>query len=400
MRWQLFLFALNNLRARPLRSWLTIIGVIIGIAAVVTFMLLGQGLEAGIQEQFQKIGVNKIIITPGKGAAGMFGGGISADKFNEHDLDVIRTARGVEKVGGMGYKMAKIEFRDEVDYTFIIAMPEELTIEEYGFGIEHGRDFARNDEHKALVGYDIYNAKFFDKPVKVGNEITIQGTEFGVIGSIEKVGNHGDDSQIYIPYNIYKELFNEEGYAMVIAKTPEGADPQVVADAISEKLRKDRDLKRGKEDFSVQTFEQMMQTFANVLGIVQLVVVGIATISLLVGGIGIMNTMYTSVLERTRQIGVMKAIGAKDRHILTIFIFEAGIIGLFGGTIGVILGTLAGKAVQIAASIGGYEMLKIGFSLRISLIGLLFAFFVGVLSGLAPARQASKLNPVEALRYE
>jgi len=400
MRWQLFKFAFNNLKARPLRSWLTIVGVIIGIAAVVTFMLLGQGLEAGIQEQFQKIGVNKIIITPGKGAAGMIGAGIGADKFYEHDIDVIKTARGVEKVGGMGYKMAKVEFRDDVEYTFIIGMPEELTIKEYGMGIEHGRDLAKNDKYKALVGYDIYNAKFFEKPVKVGNEILIRGKEFEVIGSVEKVGNHADDTQIYVTYPIYEELFNEKGYSMIIAKTPEDSDTQEVADAINEKLRKDRNLKRGKEDFSVQTFEQMMQTFANILGIVQLVVVGIATISLIVGGVGIMNTMYTSVLERTRQIGVMKAVGAKNRHILTIFVFEAGIIGLVGGAIGVVLGTLAGKAVELAASLAGYEMLKIGLNLRVALIGLLFAFFIGVISGFAPARQASKLNPVEALRYE
>lgn len=398
MRLQLFKFAFNNLKARPMRSWLTIIGVIIGIAAVVTFMLLGQGLEASIQEQFQKIGVNKIIIMPGKGIAGLTGGG--ADMFSEHDLDVIKTARGVEKAGGMGYKMAKVKFRNEIEYTFIIGMPEELTIEEYGFGIEHGRDFIKNDKYKAQVGYDIYNAKFFDKPVKVGNEILIQGTEFEVVGSIEKVGNHADDTQIYIPYSIYQELFDEEGYVMIIAKTPEDADIQEIADAINERLRKDRDLKRGEEDFTVQTFEQMMQTFANILGVVQLVVVGIATISLLVGGIGIMNTMYTSVLERTRQIGVMKAIGAKYTHILTIFVFEAGIIGLVGGAIGVILGTLAGKAVELVATFAGYEILKIGLNIRVILIGLLFAFFIGIISGLAPARQAAKLNPVEALRYE
>jgi putative ABC transport system permease protein len=165
-------------------------------------------------------------------------------------------------------------------------------------------------------------------------------------------------------------------------------------------MRKDRDLKRGNEDFNVQTFEQVLETFSVILGIVQLVVVGIATISLVVGGIGIMNTMYTSVLERTRQIGVMKAIGAKDSHILLIFLFEAGIIGLFGGTVGVILGTIAGKTVETAASIAGYSMLRVALTLKIALTGLLFAFFVGVLSGIAPARQASKLNPVEALRYE
>jgi putative ABC transport system permease protein len=399
MKWQLLTYAFNNLKARQLRSWLTIIGVIIGIAAVVTFMLIGQGLQDSIQAQFQKIGVNKLIVGPGQSAA--FAGGLSSERLSEHDIDVIKNVRGVDKVGGMDYKTAKIEFKNEVKYTFIIGMPSEITITQYGMGIEHGRELTASDKYDAVVGYDIYHSvNFFDKPVKPGNTITIQNVEFKVVGSAEKVGNHQDDTQIYIPIETANTLFEQKGYSMIIVLTNENVNISEVANDVSERLRKDRNLKRGDEDFTVQTFEQILQTFGNILGIVQLVVIGIAAISLLVGGIGITNTMYTSVLERTRQIGVMKAIGAKNRDVLTIFIFESGIIGLIGGAIGVSLGALAGKAIELTASVAGYSMLQISISPYVIVLGLLFAFVIGVVSGIAPARHASKLNPVEALRYE
>jgi putative ABC transport system permease protein len=399
MKWQLLTYAFNNLKARQLRSWLTILGVIIGIAAVVTFMLIGQGLQSSIQAQFQKIGVNKLMISPGQSAA--FGGILSSERLSDHDIDIIKNVRGVDKVGGMDYKNAKITFKNEVEYAFIIGMPSEITIIEYGMGIEHGRELAASDKYEAVVGYDIYHANnFFDKPVKPGNTITIQDTDFKVVGSAEKVGNHQDDTQIYIPIDTANTLFNQKGYAMIIVLTDKTANVSEVATAVSEKLRKDRNEKRGEEDFTVQTFEQVLQTFGNILGIVQLVVIGIAAISLIVGGIGITNTMYTSVLERTRQIGVMKAVGAKNRDVLAIFIFESGIIGLIGGAIGVLLGALAGKAIELTASVAGFSMLQISISPYVVVLGLLFALVIGVISGIAPARHASRLNPVEALRYE
>jgi len=399
MKLKLLKFAFENLKARKLRSWLTIIGVIIGIASVVTFMLIGSGLQSSIKEQFEKIGADIILIYPGKGMTGVMGAA-SADKFYQKDVDLIKKVRGVEKAGGMIYKIAKVEFRKETEYTFVIGMPDEIVISDFGVSIEHGRELQKNDKYSSVVGYEIYNANFFDKPVKVGNDISIQGKSFNVVGSASKIGSRQDDTQIYIPIKIAKEIFNEQGYSYIMAKSKEGLNPENVASEIKEELRKERNLKRGEEDFTVQTYRQLLETFSNILGIVQMVFIGIAAISLIVGGIGIMNTMYTSVVERTRQIGTMKAIGAKNFDILAIFVFESGIIGLVGGVIGAVLGVLAGKAVQFASAIGGYELLKISVDMNVIILGLVFAFVVGIISGLAPAIQASKLNPVQALRYE
>jgi putative ABC transport system permease protein len=393
------MFSLNNLKARRLRSWLTILGVIIGVAAVVGLMLIGAGLENAIQAQFEKAGVDKIIVTPGRGF-GLSGGITGADKLYEHDVDLIERVRGVDKAGGMISKTAKVEFRNDIEYTFVIGMTEDISMEDWGAAVEHGREIRDSDEYKVLIGWLLYNDDFFEKPVKVGNEIQIQDQTFEVIGSVEKIGNNQDDSQIYIPLETAQEIFDEEGYNMIMLKTKDGFDTREVANDIKERLRKDRDLKRGEEDFTVQTFEQLMETFSDILSVVQITLIGIAGISLLVGGVGIMNTMYTSVVERTRQIGVMKAIGAKDKHILTIFVLESGIIGLVGGVIGVGIGIGISKLVEIAAIASGFGLMKIIISPTIIIGALLFAFFVGVLSGFAPARQASKLNPIEALRYE
>ncbi len=143
-----------------------------------------------------------------------------------------------------------------------------------------------------------------------------------------------------------------------------------------------------------------MESFQVILNIIQIFLIGIAAISLVVGGIGIMNTMYTSVLERTKEIGIMKSIGAKNSDILIIFLIESGILGLIGGLIGIILGMSFSKLIELGAKLAGYGMIQVSFPLLLILGTLLFSFLIGTISGVLPARQASKLKPVDALRYE
>ncbi|MEK6820731.1 MAG: FtsX-like permease family protein, partial [Nanoarchaeota archaeon] len=165
--------------------------------------------------------------------------------------------------------------------------------------------------------------------------------------------------------------------------------------------RKERGEKEGQETFSVQTSSQLLESFNSIFAVVQAVFVGIAAISLIVGGIGIMNTMYTAVLERTKEIGTMKAVGAKNSDILLIFLFESGLLGLVGGAIGIGLGIGIGKAVEIIAQQQlGTPFLRASFSLTLILGALLFSFVVGSVSGVLPALQASRLKPADALRYE
>jgi putative ABC transport system permease protein len=394
-------FAYRGIKKRRLRSYLTMIGIFIGIAAVVALISLGQGLQVAIEEQFEKAGADKVIITPGRGAAAAFGGIGAADNFYDRDVDIVGDTRGVDKVGGLLYKEARVEFKDEIQYTFVIGVPDELDLEDFAADIEHGRNLEEGDGYKALVGYLIYHDDFFEKSVRIRGNIKIEDEDFEVVGSVDRVGNRQDDTQIYIPVETAQEGFDEEGFSTIVARAKEGVDPGEVADEITKELRKDRDLKEGEEDFSVQTFEQLMETFSNILGVVQTVIVGIAAISLLVGGIGIMNTMYMTVLERTKEIGVMKAIGAKNSHIMQIFLIESGIYGLIGGAIGVAIGIGLAKMTEFIAFYAlGTTLLRASIAPTLIIGALLFSFFVGILSGVAPAFRASKLRPVAALRYE
>jgi putative ABC transport system permease protein len=179
-----------------------------------------------------------------------------------------------------------------------------------------------------------------------------------------------------------------------------GFDPDKVAGDIKKYLRKSRGQKEGEEDFTVQTSEQLAESFSTVFTIVQVVLIGLASISLLVGGIGIMNTMFTSVLERTREIGVMKAIGARNSDIMKIFLIEAGLLCTIGGGIGIILGIGISKLIQYVAAQAGMGIIQAYFPWYLIVGALAFSFLVGTLSGIFPARRAAKLKPVDALRYE
>ena len=399
-----FALSVSNLRRRKLRSWLTMIGIFIGIAAVVSLISLGQGLQDYISEQFEVMGANKLIVLPGSGI-GL--ASASAEKLTSKDLDVIKKTRGVDIVAELVYGVSFLEFNDEVKRVFVIGLPTEKVADIFrdmqGFEVEKGRELKEDDKDKVVVGYLVAKDKsVFEKGVELRDKIIIEKKEFRVVGIMKQIGNPQDDSQVYIPLETAKKLFEKEDEIDTIyVQVKEGFETKDVAEDIKKELRRARDEEKGKETFSIQTFEQILETFQNVFNVVQAVLVGIAAISLLVGGIGIMNTMYTSVLERTREIGTMKAIGAKNSHVMTIFLIESGLLGLIGGVIGVLIGIgLAKFAEYLAAAFLGTTLLQASTNPMIFLGALAFSFVIGSASGLLPALQASKLNPVDALRYE
>ena len=237
----------------------------------------------------------------------------------------------------------------------------------------------------------------FDKEVRLKSKLEINGEEFRVVGIMKEIGNAQDDNSINIPLDAYRDAFNEPDHVdIIIAQAKEGVNIPETQKKLERELKKARD----DENYQVLTAEQIAQQINNILGVVQIVLIGIAAISLVVGGIGIMNSMYTSVLERTREIGIMKSIGAKNKNILTIFLIESGLLGLVGGLFGVAIGIGIGQIVTLAAKQGGYGFLKVPISPTIILFGLGFAFIVGMASGTLPAVKASRLNPVDALRNE
>ena len=392
--------ALTDIRNRKKRSWLTMLGIIIGVAAVVSLISLGQGLEDAFNKQFEQLGANVIIITPGSGFAST---GVSASSLGRQDLDLIKKVRGVNSAAGMISKISKVEFDGELKHTFVSGIPLGVDVLDnmQTFEIVQGRDLKKTDTTGILIGDNIAKGKFFKKKVVVGNVITVNDKKFKVVGTLERVGNPQDDANVIMLLDSASELFDTKDYMTIMADSKPGFDTSDVAENIQKAMRKDRNQKVGEEDFSVQTTEQLKESVGTILNLIQSVLIGIAAISLLVGGIGIMNTMYTSVLERTRDIGVMKAIGAKNSNIMTIFLLESGIIGMSGGAIGCLIGFAMSKSIELLSSSQlGVDYLQASITVELTLGALAFSFFVGMLSGALPAIRAASLKPTEALRYE
>ncbi len=397
-----FTLAIKNITKKGVRSWLTMFGIFVGIAAVVSLISLGQGMEDAVMDQFSQMGFDTVMIMPGSSWGTSFG----SVKLSDDDEKLVKNVRGVDELAPMISKLSKVTFKKEVAYTFVSGVPYDDRFSVFenmqGLNLKAGNKPGPNEKTKVLIGYLMAKGDVFEnKEVQVGDKIDIEGTEFKVAGILSKIGNEQDDSQILIPIDTAKDVFNEDGYDAFMAKTKQGFDPAEVAEDIRYRMRRDRDQKVGEEDFNVQTSEQLMESVGGVLSAVSSVLVGIAMISLMVGGIGIMNTMYTSVLERTAEIGVMKAIGARNQDIKMMFLVESGVLGVVGGVVGVMIGLAMSKTVEYYASISlKNEMLQASMAPELIIGAIGFSFIVGCISGVFPAMRAAKLKPVEALRYE
>ncbi|PIN94526.1 hypothetical protein COU53_03180 [Candidatus Pacearchaeota archaeon CG10_big_fil_rev_8_21_14_0_10_30_48] len=399
-----FSFALKNLKYRGLRSWLTMLGIFIGIAAVVSLISLGTGLQTAVTGQFSTLSVDTLTINnQGTG----FGppGSTSVVKLNNHDLKLVESNSGVKLAISRLIRIVSVEFNGVREFKYIGSVPEnseerKFVYDSLGVNVQEGRLLENGDYGKIVVGNDFTDENVFEKEIRVGTKLKINGKDYEVIGILEKGSSFTINSVVFMLDGDMKNLLDiGDEIDMIVAQVENKNDVEKVAKSLEEDFLKDRNLKVGEEDFAVQTPLQAISGVNNVLNIINLIVGGIAAISLLVGGIGIMNSMYTSVLERTGEIGIMKAVGAKNGDVLIIFLIESGLLGLVGGIIGAILGLgmAFGVASIAGAALGGIDLgVKISYPLLFGAIS--FSFFIGILSGVLPAMQAAKLNVVDALR--
>ncbi len=401
---ELFTLAFRNVRRRRRRTLLTMLGVFIGIAAVVALVSLGQGLQGMINAQFEKIGGDKIIIQAKEMG---FGGQNIPNQLKQRELDLTEKTKGIKKATGVLMRAQLIVFNDMQRTQFVMGIPDkqeaaDLNTQVNSWEVAEGRLLTSKDKGKALIGNDLAYKNYFKKEIQIGNKIMVDGKLFEVVGILKRTGDPGTDPTVAISEAELREMTNEsEAYSYIVAQSASGENPEKVADDVKKAIRRDRHLKEGKEDFSVQTSTQMIESFTKIFNIIQAVFIGIAAISLIVGGIGIMNTMYTAVLERTREIGVMKSIGARNRDILGMFLIESGFLGMAGGIIGIIIGFAISKGVEVGVNYQfGAGTLMAAYPWYLIVGALLFSFGVGAISGMLPARRASKLKPVDALRYE
>ncbi len=398
--------AFRNLSRSHVRTFLTMLGIFIGIAAVVSLVAISQGLKDSIQAQFDKIGADKLYISVKNTNFGV-GSDISSVKLTTEDLDRVKKSQNVKTAIAYNIKAATVTVGFENGVHYLIDIPDtaderELAIALNSLEVTTGKMMRKNDPDQVVIGAELAKPGLYSKTLGVGTKILVNGRQFQVAGIWKKVGDPGTDSSVFMSQKTLRELINEPKLVTVIvAQSAKGANPLTVAETVKKNLRSFRNVKEGDEDFEVQTPDDILRSLNTVLDIIQVVLVGVAVISLVVGGIGIMNTMYTATLERTTEIGVMKAIGARNSDIMVQFLVEAGFLGMAGGIIGVALGAGIAYLVQIIASFYlGSNLLHVYFPWYLIVGALTFAFVVGSLSGALPAWQASKLPPVEALRYE
>ncbi len=405
-----FRTAVDSLIANKLRSALTMLGIIIGVGAVITLLSVGQGVQRFVTQSIQSTGTNLLFVIPGQiGDEGERSTGLT---LTLEDAEAIADPRNVPDVVGVAPELsvgARVE-RGRVGRRFTISGVTPDFAQVRNFNVEVGRFIDESDvavsARVAVLGADAYERLFPEGEYAIGETIRVNGIPFRVIGIMERKGGNAfgsEDDNIWVPittvHNRLFDLRNRRGerlvtviYVQVIA---EDRMEQATED-ITRLLRERHNIRfRDDDDFSVINQADLVAVFGQITGVLTLFLGAIAGISLLVGGIGIMNIMLVSVTERTREIGIRKAVGAKRRDILLQFLVEAIVLSVLGGALGILLGWAGSLAISNMS-----ESLDTYVSPGAVMLATSFSVAVGLFFGLYPAYRASRLNPIEALRYE
>jgi len=400
-----FKIAFRNLRTRSLRSWLTIFGIVIGVFLIVSLLSLSQGVQSTIDEQLNALGGEMVIVMPGGDESNPFMGMMmGGDKLEREDIEAIKKSKGVEEVLTMSYRSSVMRYEEESKTIFIAGVPwksgMDILQKFQGWSLADGR-WPIIGRREVVIGQQVVN-EIFKNEVKVNTEAIIKGSKFEIVGILNSLGRKEDDSFAYMDMDLFQDITGEKrGSAqMAMVKIEEGASEDKVAEAIKESLIKTRKRRIGTDaaDFAIITSSKISGITGDIMKVIEFAIAIFAGIAILVGTIGIMNTMFTSVRERTREIGIMKAIGAKNSAVLTIFLIEAGIIGLGGGIGGMILGVIFAKSIELYGQANPSFYFSAVVSPGLIIFSIAFSFFIGSLAGFFPARSAAKLKPVEALR--
>jgi putative ABC transport system permease protein len=405
--WQSFIEALVSLTSNKLRSGLTILGIVIGVGAVIAMLAIGTGAENSITGEIQGIGTNLLFV---------FRGG-SEDVRNPQPLtlgDANTLADPFQAPSIVGVAPAlqgsgEVSFAGEKKITSILGVtPDYGPVRNYqvseGEFINEAHMLGRSAV--VILGVDVAEALFSRSAGLTGETIRIEGQPFRVIGILEEKGGGSfgsEDDQIIVPLTtaqarLIKRSTRDRVDLILVQAISAEAVPQTIEE-ISQILRYRHRTEIGKDDFTIFSQQDFLDFAESITGVLTIFLGGIAAISLLVGGIGIMNIMLVSVIERTREIGLRKAMGARKRDIMIQFLTESSLLSLIGGLLGITLGWLIGVIVgQIAAANNADIVPVIG--LNDVLLATLFSAAVGLFFGLYPANRAARLEPVEALRYE
>lgn len=393
--------ALNQLKRNKARTFLTMLGMIIGVMSVVLLISIGNGLKFYIEDQFESLGANKLYIIPGNvfSEGGVSGGGAGITTTLRFDFRDVSALERIENVIAVSPVVVTSDIASFSGNDLLVEITGSTTgiFSGQDIKVEKGR-FYNDAEVSRGAGVAVIGAKvaekLFEDSDPLGKKISIGGEKLRVIGVTEKKGGvsglgNDPDAVVYTPYKVVFDITGEDDFYTLLAEvSSENEIEQAKAD-IEKELAKRYD---GEDEFSVADQSQILSMIGSILNTITIALAGIASISLLVGGVGIMNIMFVSVTERIKEIGLRKAVGATPRDILIQFLLESVLVSVLGGAIGI------GLSYLITAAISSF------FPAAVTLWSIFLAFgvsaLIGIVFGVIPAKKAAKLSPIEALRYE
>jgi putative ABC transport system permease protein len=394
------LLAMRSIRRNLLRSFLTILGIVIGVSAVITMVTVGNGATLAIQNQISGLGTNLLQVRPGQR---MMGGSGGAPAFKEADAQAIASqVGGIAAVAPEARSGATIVL-DGRNWSSSVIGSTNQWLFTGNWKLATGREFTDEEQvggaGVCLIGETV-RRELFGSQVAIGASIRVKQITCEVIAVLgEKgqgaFGNDQDDVVVMPLHTLQRRITGNTRVNTLLVSMQDGAEPERVKAGITQLLRERRKLADGEEDnFNVLDTKQLGETFSSTTKIMTTLLGAVAAVSLLVGGIGIMNIMLVSVTERTREIGLRLAIGALEREVLLQFLIEAVVLAALGGVIGIVLA--AGASIALA----GFMNVPFVFNPGVNLISFAFSAGIGVLFGYFPARRAARLDPIEALRHE
>jgi len=410
-----FRLSLSHVKKSKMRSWLTIIGIVIGVAAVVAIISIGQGMQASVEARLGSLGADQITVTPGYSRASGGGGfdvgragGSATINLTDKDVNAIKQVSGVLYVDGIVSGRSDMKLGTETTSVSVTGVDTAVWRAFVTTQLESGRLLQPGDSNTVVIGYSLAHETFL-QPITLNRPVLIGGRSFKVVGIFVQSGGGfggGGDTSVIMPADHARDVIttniSRNTFTSITVKV---ADPnmatQVASDIIA-KLMPSRHVNPRTRDFTVTAFAAIQAQITSVVQSISLFLAAIAAVSLLVGAVGIANTMFMSVMERTRQIGLLKALGATDGEVMKLFLMESGLFGFVGGVLGIIFGVLISVIISEVGlrAIGPGGAMTAVVSPQLLVFALGFSIFVGVISGVAPARSAAKMNPVDALRFE